>query len=89
VRGSRKRPRNQNRLTFTSPKGHTALLDGVYGDEHDEKGAKPAQGALIISDGRQLSRYTGEQRLKRRARADVQIYAIGIFQSVRQGRTRR
>ena len=72
----------QNRLTFTQSKGRTALLDGVYLALHQMKKAhNPRKALLIISDGGDnSSRYT-ESEIKNLVReADVQIYAIGIFE---------
>jgi len=81
----------QNRLTFTQSKGRTALLDAVYLGLHTMK--KPGRNArkalLIISDGGDnSSRYT-ESEIKNLVReADVQIYAIGIFEGAAgRGRT--
>jgi len=80
----------QNRLTFTQSKGRTALLDGVYMALHKMKKAKnPRKALLIISDGGDnSSRYT-ESEIKNLVReADVQIYAIGIFEPMStRGRT--
>ena len=80
----------QNRLTFTQSKGKTALLDGVYLALHQMKKAKNARKALlVISDGGDNnSRYT-ETEIKNLVReADVQIYAIGIFEpAATRGRT--
>ena len=80
----------QNKLTFTQSKGRTALLDAVYMALHTMKKAHNARKALlIISDGGDnSSRYT-ESEIKNLVReADVQIYAIGIFESPGQrGRT--
>jgi Ca-activated chloride channel homolog len=80
----------QNRLTFTQSKGRTALLDAVYMALHKMKKAKNARKALlIISDGGDnSSRYT-ESEIKNLVReADVQIYAIGIFEQIsNRGRT--
>jgi VWFA-related protein len=72
----------QNRLTFTQSKGKTALLDAVYLGLHEMKHAKnPRKALLIISDGGDNnSRYT-ETEVKNLVReADVQIYAMGIFE---------
>ena len=72
----------QSRLTFTQPKGRTALLDAVYMAMHQMKKARYARKALlIISDGGDnCSRYT-ESEIKRMVREmDIQIYAIGIFE---------
>jgi Ca-activated chloride channel family protein len=80
----------QNRLTFTQSRGRTALLDAVYMALHNMKKAKnPRKALLIISDGGDnSSRYT-ESEVKNRVReADVQIYAMGIFESMaNRGRT--
>jgi len=80
----------QNRLTFTQSKGRTALIDAVYLSLHQMKKARnPRKALLIISDGGDNnSRYT-ESEIKNLVReADVQIYAIGIFEPVgNRGRT--
>lgn len=80
----------QNVLTFTQSKGRTALLDAVYLAMHEMKKARnPRKALLIISDGGDnSSRYT-ETEIKNEVReADVQIYAIGIFESgTSRGRT--
>ncbi len=80
----------QNHLTFTQSKGRTALLDGVYLALHQmKKGHNARKALLIISDGGDnSSRYT-ESEIKNLVReADVQIYAIGIFEPMSaRGRT--
>lgn len=80
----------QSALTFTQSKGRTALLDAVYLAMHEMKKAKnPRKALLIISDGGDnSSRYT-ETEIKGAVReADVQIFAIGIFESMaNRGRT--
>jgi Ca-activated chloride channel family protein len=80
----------QNRLTFTQAKGRTALLDGMYLAMNQMKKAhNPRKAILIISDGGDnSSRYT-ETEVKNAVReADVQIYAIGIYELVAsRGRT--
>ncbi len=80
----------QNRMAFTSAKGRTALLDGVYLAMNQMKKARNARKAImILSDGGDnSSRYT-ESEIKNAVReADVQIYAIGIFEPVgARGRT--
>lgn len=80
----------QNRLTFTQARGRTALLDGVYLAMAEMKKAhNPRKAILIISDGGDnSSRYT-ETEVKNAVReADVQIYAIGIFEPIAaRGRT--
>ena len=80
----------QNRLTFTQSKGRTALLDAIYLALHQMKKAKnPRKALLAISDGGDNnSRYT-ENEIKNLVReADVQIYAIGIYEpAASRGRT--
>jgi VWFA-related protein len=80
----------QNRLTFSQSKGKTALLDAIYmALQHMKKGKNPRKALLVISDGGDNnSRYT-ESEIKSLVReADVQIYAIGIFEPVgSRGRT--
>ncbi len=80
----------QSDLTFTQSKGRTALLDGVYLAMHEMKKARnPRKALLIISDGGDnSSRYT-ETEIKNAVReADVQIFSIGIFESMgNRGRT--
>src|SRR5215218_2589439 len=72
----------QNRLTFTQAKGRTALLDGVYmAMNHMKKARNPRKAIVILSDGGDnSSRYT-ESEIKNAVReADVQVYAMGIFE---------
>jgi VWFA-related protein len=80
----------QSTLTFTQSKGRTALLDSVYLAMHEMKHARnPRKAVLIISDGGDnSSRYT-ETEIKSAVReADVQIFAIGIFEGLgNRGRT--
>jgi VWFA-related protein len=80
----------QNRLTFTQSKGRTALLDAVYLALHEMKKAKnPRKALLIISDGGDNnSRYTEGEIRNLVKEADVQIYAIGIYEPMAaRGRT--
>ncbi len=80
----------RSQLTFTQSKGRTALLDGVYMSmNHMKKARNPRKAILIISDGGDnSSRYT-ESEIKNAVReADVQVYAIGIFEPIAsRGRT--
>jgi VWFA-related protein len=80
----------QSTLTFTQSRGRTALLDSVYLAMHEmKKGHNPRKALLIISDGGDnSSRYT-ETEIKNAVReADVQIFAIGIFEMMgARGRT--
>jgi len=74
----------QNSLTFTQSKGRTALLDAIYLAMHTMKKAKnPRKAILIISDGGDnSSRYTETEIRNAVREADVQIYAIGIYEPV-------
>ena len=81
----------QNRLTFTQAKGRTALLDGVYLAMNQMKKAhNPRKAIIILSDGGDnSSRYT-ESEVKNLVReADVQVYAIGIFEPMAAAVVRR
>jgi len=72
----------QNRLTFTMSKGQTALLDAVYMGLHEMKKAHNSRKALLLitDGGDNNSRYT-ETEIKNLVReADVQIYAMGIYE---------
>jgi Ca-activated chloride channel family protein len=73
----------QNKLAFTQSKGRTALLDAVYMALHEMKKAKnPRKALLLISDGGDnSSRYTEAEIKNLVKEADVQIYAIGIYES--------
>jgi len=80
----------QNRLTFTQAKGRTALLDAVYLAMNQMKKARNPRRAIIFlsGGGDNWSRYT-ESEIKNAVReADVQVYAIGIFEPIGgRGRT--
>ncbi len=73
----------QNKLAFTQSKGRTALLDAVYMAVHEMKKAKnPRKALLLISDGGDNSSRYSEAEIKKLVKeADVQIYAIGIYES--------
>jgi VWFA-related protein len=79
----------QNRLTFVQSKGRTALLDGIYLAMNTMKKARnPRKAILLISDGGDnSSRYTESDVRTAVREADVQIYAIGIFEPL-SGRSR-
>jgi VWFA-related protein len=80
----------QNKLTFTQSKGKTALLDGIIMAMNEMKKAKnPRKALLVISDGGDNnSRYTEGEIKNRVKEADVQVYAIGIYEPVSsRGRT--
>jgi VWFA-related protein len=74
----------QNRLLFADSRGRTALLDAIYLSLHHMKHAKHSRKAiLIISDGGDnASRYTTRELKEYVREADVQIYSIGIFESM-------
>ncbi len=71
----------QGKLVYTVPKGRTALLDAIYlgiNKMHQAKYQKRA--LLIISDGGDNhSRYTENEIRSVVKEADVQIYAIGVY----------
>src|SRR5581483_7088852 len=71
----------QGKLVYTLPKGRTALLDAIYMGVAKMKDAQHQKKALlIISDGGDnRSRYTEGEIKNMVKEADVQIYAIGIF----------
>ena len=73
----------QSRLMFTNAHGLTALLDGIYLGLSEMKGAHNTKKALlIISDGGDNhSRYSDVDIRKYSQEADVQIYAIGLFEA--------
>lgn len=80
----------QNRLTFTQSRGRTALLDGVYLALHTmKKATNPRKALIVISDGGDnSSRYTESEIKNLVKEADVQIYAIGIYEPMAsRGRT--
>ena len=71
----------QSKLVYAVPKGRTALLDAIYlGMNRMRKAKYEKKALLIISDGGDNhSRYT-ESEIKSMVReADVQIYAIGLY----------
>jgi Ca-activated chloride channel family protein len=72
----------QDRLMYTGAHGMTALYDGVYLGLSQMKGAHNAKKALlIISDGGDNHSRYSETEIRRFVReADVQIYAIGLFE---------
>lgn len=74
----------QNKMVFTQAKGMTALLDAIYlGLHHMDKAKNPRKALLIISDGGDNhSRYTEREVKSVVQEADVQIYAIGLFEAL-------
>ena len=74
----------ENKLTSVNSGGLTALLDAVHTGLQEMKRAKnPRKALLIISDGGDNnSRYTSTQIADLVREADVQIYAMGVFEPV-------
>ena len=74
----------ENKLTSINSGGLTALLDAVHVGLQEMKRAKnPRKALLIISDGGDNnSRYTSTQIADLVREADVQIYAMGVFEPV-------
>jgi len=72
----------QTKLTAASPGGLTAMFDGAQLALHEMQKAKnPRKAILIISDGGDNnSRYTSHEIESLVREADVQIYAMGVFQ---------
>ncbi len=72
----------QGKLVYTVPKGRTSLLDAIYlGINKMKKAVHQKKALLIISDGGDNhSRYTEGEIKSMVKEADVQIYAIGIFE---------
>src|SRR5215813_4966309 len=71
----------QGKLVYTVPQGSTAMLDAIYMGVSKMKDARNSKKALlIISDGGDNhSRYTENEIKSMVKEADVQIYAIGIY----------
>ncbi len=71
----------QGKLVYTVPKGRTSLLDAIYLGVNKMRKAKYQKKALlIISDGGDNhSRYTENEIKSVVKEADLQVYAIGIF----------
>lgn len=80
----------QNRLAFSEARGRTALLDALYMSMDEMKKARnPRKAILVLSDGGDnSSRYTQSEIKNLVREADVQVYAIGIFEPIHaRGRT--
>ncbi len=71
----------QSKLIYATPKGRTALLDAIYlGMNRMRKAKHEKKALLIISDGGDNhSRYTEAEIKSMVKEADVQIYAIGLY----------
>jgi Ca-activated chloride channel homolog len=74
----------QSQMMYMQSRGRTALLDAIYLALHEMKHAKHARKAiLVISDGGDNSSQYTHREVKNFAReADVQIYSIGILESL-------
>jgi Ca-activated chloride channel homolog len=72
----------QEKLMFTAAKGRTALLDGIYlGLSQMKTAHNPKRALLIISDGGDNhSRYSEGDVRTFLKEADIQLFAIGIFE---------
>jgi len=72
----------QSKLNFTEAKGRTSLFDAIYLGIHEMQKAKYFRKVLlIISDGGDNHSRYSEQDIKRAVKeADVQVYAVGIFE---------
>ena len=79
----------QNGMMFTTAKGQTALLDGVYLGLSQMRGARNSRRALlIISDGGDNhSRYNESDIREFVKESDCQLYSIGVFDANDMGRT--
>ncbi len=74
----------ENKLTTVTSGGLTAMMDAVHTGLQEMKRAKnPRKALLIISDGGDNnSRFTATQIADLVREADVQIYAMGVFEPV-------
>jgi Ca-activated chloride channel homolog len=74
----------QASLAQAQPAGRTALLDAIYlGIQKAHRAKYKRRALLIISDGGDnSSRYSTKEIRKLVQEADVQIYAVGIFDSI-------
>jgi len=74
----------EGKLTTLESQGLTALLDAVYMGLREMKNAKnPRKALVIVSDGGDNnSRYTPEEIRNLVKEADVQIYAMGVFEKL-------
>jgi Ca-activated chloride channel homolog len=70
-------------LLFTSPKGSTSLLDGVYmGLAEIKKANNPRKALIVVSDGGDNnSRYTVRELKKIAMESETQIFSIGLHTS--------
>jgi Ca-activated chloride channel family protein len=73
----------QSALLFTSPRGSTALIDGVYfGLSQIKKAHNPRRALIVVSDGGDNnSRYTFPELRKIAMEANTAIFSIGLHQA--------
>ena len=76
----------QDRLFNVMPNGHTSLLDAIYmGVSKIRNSQHQRRALLIVSDGGDnRSRYTRSEIKRLVQEADVELYGIGIFDTVFQ-----
>ena len=74
-----------NSLTLVTPSGRTALYDAVYvAVEKAREGRHQKRALLVVSDGQDnFSRYSFKELHNFVKESDVQIYAIGIVDPIR------
>src|SRR5579862_2421410 len=79
----------QNRMMFSTAKGETALLDGIYlGLSQMRLAHNGRQALLVISDGGDNhSRYSESDIRNLVKESDCQLYSIGVFDANDMGRT--
>jgi len=76
----------QNRLFHVMPNGHTSMLDAIYmGVSKIRHSRYQRRALLIVSDGGDnRSRYTRSEIKRVVQEADVELYGIGLFDTVFQ-----
>jgi Ca-activated chloride channel family protein len=74
----------QSKLESLRPGGLTALLDAInLGLDEMKKAKNPRKALVVISDGGDNSSHYSQQQIKDLVReADVQLYAMGVFEPV-------
>ncbi len=74
----------QDKLKSLRPDGLTALLDAInLGLDEMKKAKNPRKALVVISDGGDNSSHYSQQQIKDLVReADVQLYAMGVFEPV-------
>ncbi|MFH1573752.1 MAG: VWA domain-containing protein [Acidobacteriota bacterium] len=79
----------QNQISFSQPKGRTALYDAVYmGLEKIKEATNEKKALILITDGEDnSSRYSSAEVREFAKESDVQIYAIGEEGKLGYGRS--